>query len=77
MKRFFVCALAAYVAGGCAHRIDRVDQRLLLPESAERYAMAAHQAFVYPGNCPANHDQIFLWHNFDDFQVLNRRALHT
>ena len=48
MKRFFVCALAAYVAGGCAHRIDRVDQRLLLPESAERYAMAAHQAFVYP-----------------------------
>jgi hypothetical protein len=46
--RFLACALAASLASGCAHRIDRVDQRLLLPESAGRYEMAAHQAFVYP-----------------------------
>jgi hypothetical protein len=40
--------LAIALASGCAHRIDSVDQRLLLPASAARYEMAAHQAFVYP-----------------------------
>ena len=46
--RFLACALAAYLVSGCAHRIDRIDQRLLMPEAAGRYDMAAHQAFVYP-----------------------------
>lgn len=33
---------------GCATRIDTVDKRLILPEGATRYEIAAHQAFVYP-----------------------------
>lgn len=41
-------ALVMALASGCAHRIDSVDQRMLLPASAARYDMAAHQAFVYP-----------------------------
>jgi hypothetical protein len=40
--------LAIVLVSGCAHRIDSIDQRLLLPASAARYDMAAHQAFVYP-----------------------------
>lgn len=40
--------LAMALASGCAHRIDSVDQRMLLPASAARYEMATHQAFVYP-----------------------------
>ncbi|WP_447940529.1 energy transducer TonB [Pseudoxanthomonas mexicana] len=47
-SRTGICFIVAYLASGCAHRIDRVDQRLLLPDSAGRYEMAAHQAFVYP-----------------------------
>lgn len=46
--RFAISALAIALASGCAHRIDSVDQRMLLPASAARYEMAAHQAFVYP-----------------------------
>lgn len=42
------CFIAACLASGCAHRVDSIDQRLLLPEAAGRYEMAAHQAFVYP-----------------------------
>lgn len=47
MRIVTAMAIAALVAG-CAHRIDSVDQRLLLPASAARYDMAPHQAFVYP-----------------------------
>lgn len=46
--RFLAGVLAAYLVSGCAHRIDSIDQRLLMPEAAGRYEMAAHQAFVYP-----------------------------
>lgn len=46
--RFFACAIAVWLVSGCAHRIDSIGQRLLLPEAAGRYEMAAHQAFVYP-----------------------------
>lgn len=40
--------LTIVLVSGCAHRIDSVEQRMLLPASAARYDMAAHQAFVYP-----------------------------
>lgn len=46
--RIAACALAACAGAGCAHRVEQVDQRLLLPESAGRYEMAPYQAFVYP-----------------------------
>jgi hypothetical protein len=42
------CFIAACLANGCAHRVDSIEQRLLLPEAAGRYEMAPHQAFVYP-----------------------------
>lgn len=45
--RWFAAASAVALAG-CAHRIDSVEQRLVLPASAPRYDMAAHQAFAYP-----------------------------
>jgi len=48
LSRIGACVLVACAAGGCAHRVDSVTQRLLLPEAAGRYDMAAHQAFVYP-----------------------------
>src|SRR5690606_33649976 len=50
-KRAVPGMLVLCTMAGCAHRtdrIDRIDQRLLMPESAGRYDMAAHQAFVYP-----------------------------
>jgi hypothetical protein len=46
--RIVACAMAACAAAGCAHRVEQVDQRLLLPQSAGHYQMAPHQAFVYP-----------------------------
>lgn len=48
LHRVAAYAISACFVGGCAHRADSITQRVLLPESAERYAMAAHQAFVYP-----------------------------
>lgn len=41
-------ALIVVLAGCATSRIAAVDKRLILPEGASRYAMAAHQAFVYP-----------------------------
>lgn len=40
------CALLLLCA--CASRTGSVDRRLILPESAARYPMSAHQAFAYP-----------------------------
>ena len=48
LSRAAVCIVVACAAGGCVHRTDSITQRLLLPEAAGRYDMAAHQAFVYP-----------------------------
>ena len=48
LSRIGTCVIVACAAGGCAHRTDSITQRLLLPEAAGRYDMAAHQAFVYP-----------------------------
>ena len=45
----------ACLASACATRTAAVDQRLILPDGAARYEMAAHQAFVFPaprGNPP-------------------------
>lgn len=43
-----VWMLALMVTGGCATRTGNVDQRMLLPDTAARYEMAPHQAFVFP-----------------------------
>lgn len=46
--RLWVGLMAIGTAAGCAHRVEHINQRLLLPQSAGHYEMAPHQAFVYP-----------------------------
>jgi hypothetical protein len=46
---FGIAGIAVLLAStACATRTAAVDQRLILPEGAARYEMAASQAFVFP-----------------------------
>ena len=48
MKGLAWWILAGLLLNGCATRTGNVDQRMLLPDSAVRYEMQPHQAFVFP-----------------------------
>ena len=56
----FVCA------GGCATRSARIDQRLILPQSGDRYSMDDRQLFLMPmslGNEPPEFPQSLQLHD--------------
>ena len=56
----FVCA------GGCAARSARIDQRLILPQSGDRYSMDDRQLFLMPmslGNEPPEFPQSLQLHD--------------
>lgn len=48
MKGLWLCLVLVGTLAACATRTAGVEQRMILPEGAQRYELQPHQAFVFP-----------------------------